>query len=185
MHNYALLDTGLNCSDHCAVCFSARRFNSIYGSSLICNSNSCSKYASTSMLSNIINVTLLIIKTLLLKIYILYKVVLMILIVAFHVNTVSIRLHCLHLVIIWHHVQRSQLKIMLKLSLQVLKSIIDHLSSDLKRFSIETNAIWEAKGRPKSGFTNYDRLMCKYGYKRAIRVACNNFEKNLRNKLAD
>ena len=57
--------------------------------------------------------------------------------------------------------------------------------SDLKRLSIEVNAIWEAKGRLKSMFTNDNSLMCKYRYKRAIRVARNNFEQNLNKKLAD
>ena len=55
VYNYAILDTGLNFSDHCAVCFSVRCTNSINGQSQIFNSDSCSNCASTSMPSYVWN----------------------------------------------------------------------------------------------------------------------------------
>ena len=57
--------------------------------------------------------------------------------------------------------------------------------SDIRRLSVEAPAILEAKRRPKSGFTTDNKQMFKYRYKHAIRVARDNFEQNLRNKLAE
>ena len=96
VHNHALLYTGLNFSDHCAVCLMVK-------AKFLIEIAVASVLLLPCLFMYRMSIILPIIKTLLLKIYILYKVVLMILIVVFHVITASIRLHCLHFVIIWLH----------------------------------------------------------------------------------
>jgi hypothetical protein len=55
--------------------------------------------------------------------------------------------------------------------------------SYLKRLSVEAHSLWVAQGRPRSGLSNDNRLLCKARYKHVIRAARCNFEHKLSNKL--
>jgi hypothetical protein len=56
--------------------------------------------------------------------------------------------------------------------------------SMLKRLSVEAHLAWVAQGRPRFGAVNDNRLLCKSRYKHAFRLARRNFERSVSDKLA-
>ena len=48
---------------------------------------------------------------------------------------------------------------------------------------MEAHRVWTLNGRPRVGFVNDNRLLCKARYKKALRLARSNFEQTISNKL--
>jgi exonuclease III len=185
VHNYALLDSGLNFSDHCAVCFNISSTIGINGQSQVFCNNSCGKRAFLPSYvwneHSIANYQRFIARNLCpLQGYLdEFKC-------SFPCNhsehKVALCTFCDNLASCVKSAAENSVEAK---SPGIKKPYWSSELSDLKRLSIEAHVNWEANGRPKSGFANDNRLMCKYRYKRAIRVARYNFEHNLSNKLAD
>ena len=56
--------------------------------------------------------------------------------------------------------------------------------TELKRLSVEAHRVWLFNGRPRSGMSNDNRLLCKSMYNITICLTRKNFEHGLSNRLA-